>query len=329
MHERLIPCQRHRCAPADQRPADTLVRRVRPRWLVLLATTVVIATVVVGLVVTVTLVHHTRGVVNAQPRPDGAAAATAAAPAAPDPVPAQPVSAMQLAALPEATTWGVIPNAPLDPAADRVPSGTLLSPTETVAVYSRPGGPPIAALPAQQLDGNRQPIGPTTVPVIATVPGWAQVLLPAKPNGATGWVDTDDPLISESTTPYLIRVDRNHYSLTLQRSGTPVGEWTVGVGMLRPLDGRTQSVTPIGRTFVIADIRLDQPTYSPIILPLGLHSPIFDSFGGGPGTVAIHTWTYSSTVYGTPSSHGCIRVPAAALAVLSSEVPIGTPVIID
>jgi lipoprotein-anchoring transpeptidase ErfK/SrfK len=51
-----------------------------------------------------------------------------------------------------------------------------------------------------------------------------------------------------------------------------------------------------------------------------------DSFGGGPGTVAIHTWPTADT-FGTPSSHGCIRVPGPALRALRN-VPLGTLVII-
>ena len=56
-------------------------------------------------------------------------------------------------------------------------------------------------------------------------------------------------------------------------------------------------------------------------------SPTHDTFGGGPGTVAIHTWP-TDDVYGTATSDGCIRVPADALDQLS-EVPLGTLVMID
>ncbi len=313
-------------APTDRPPAAPPARRVRPGWLVLLA-----ASVALGLVVGLVLVHRPGATANAGAQSAGPFAVTNADSVAADPVPvaARPVSAARLAALPQATTWGVIPDAPLDPTPDQVPSGALLSPSATVAIYAAPGGPPIAALPAQQMDGNHQPVGQTSVPVITTAPGWARVLLPAKPNGATGWIDTTDPRIRETTTPYLIRVDREGYRLTLLRAGTRIGQWTVGVGTVRTLDGRTQSVTPTGRTFVIADIQIARPTYSPIILPLGLHSPIYDSYGGGPATVGIHTWTYSSMVYGQPSSHGCIRVPAAALHILSTDVPTGTPVVIS
>jgi lipoprotein-anchoring transpeptidase ErfK/SrfK len=68
------------------------------------------------------------------------------------------------------------------------------------------------------------------------------------------------------------------------------------------------------------------PTYSPLILPLGLHSNTLDTFGGGPGTVGLHGWP-DPAVFGHAVSHGCVRVPADALRVLS-RVPLGSPVMI-
>jgi lipoprotein-anchoring transpeptidase ErfK/SrfK len=64
-----------------------------------------------------------------------------------------------------------------------------------------------------------------------------------------------------------------------------------------------------------------------VILPLGTHSDTLDTYGGGPGTVALHTWPDAS-VFGTAASHGCIRVPPDALDQLT-QVPLGTLVLID
>ena len=52
-----------------------------------------------------------------------------------------------------------------------------------------------------------------------------------------------------------------------------------------------------------------------------------ESFGGGPGTVAFHTWP-DPDVFGRAVSHGCIRVPADALERLM-DVPLGTLVSVD
>ncbi len=51
-----------------------------------------------------------------------------------------------------------------------------------------------------------------------------------------------------------------------------------------------------------------------------------DTYGGGPGTVGVHGWPNPS-VFGRAVSHGCVRVPAAALHVLSL-VPLGSLVLI-
>jgi lipoprotein-anchoring transpeptidase ErfK/SrfK len=64
-----------------------------------------------------------------------------------------------------------------------------------------------------------------------------------------------------------------------------------------------------------------------VILPLGAHSPTLDSFGGGPGTVAIHTWP-TPDVFGAATSDGCVRVPKDALDQIT-DVPLGTLVMID
>ena len=115
-------------------------------------------------------------------------------------------------------------------------------------------------------------------------------------------------------------MDRAQFRLSLYRDEQLAGTWTVGVGT-------AQAPTPAGRTFVLASIQDSQQTYSPVILPLGTHSASHETFGGGPGTVGIHGWP-TDTVFGHPSSDGCVRVPTDALHVLSTDVPIGTPVLI-
>src|SRR6202044_991336 len=71
--------------------------------------------------------------------------------AAPSP-PALPgrVSATEMARLPMATTFGTTPAAPRDPAPSAAETGIVLHPTATLVVYARPGGPPVAALPATE-----------------------------------------------------------------------------------------------------------------------------------------------------------------------------------
>ncbi len=226
-----------------------------------------------------------------------------------------PVKGEALAALPKATTDGNVPTAPLDTDRDAVPSGRIVHPAVTVAVYREPGGEAIASLPPQQFKSE------TWLPVIAEQPGWVRVMLPVRPAGATGWLYLDDPQVTLSRTPDRIVVDRAAFTLTLYQNNHEAGRWTVGVG-------KPNALTPQGRTFVLASIKDSQPTFSPVIMPLGTHSATYTSYGGGPGTVGLHTWVYPEPGYGTQSSDGCIRVPPDALAVLSTQVLPGTPVLI-
>lgn len=238
---------------------------------------------------------------KAAPRPPATAAPTIPPAAVPS----------DLAALPLSTTYTDVDGAPLDTGPPDPTDGTVVHPRREVVVYAAPGGAPIARMTPQQL-------GDTWLPVIAEQPGWVQVLLPSRPNNSVGWV-TDDAL-DRAVTPYLIRVHLRSLNMELFWGDRRLGEWPVGIG-------KEAAPTPVGRTFLLGSFTDPKQSYSPVILPLGTHSPTLDSFGGGPGTVAIHTWP-TADVFGTQSSDGCIRVPADALNMLT-EVPLGTLVLID
>jgi hypothetical protein len=217
------------------------------------------------------------------------------------------------AKLPQATTYTTVRGLPEDPdlSADNN-GGTVVHPTAALPVSATPGGPPVAILPATQLGG------PTWVPVVETKPGWQRVLLPSKPNHTAGWI-ADGGKLQTAHSSYVVKVDTSTRRLTLLKSGRKLGAWTVAVGA-----GKTP--TPTGRTFLLASLAPAKATYSPLILPVGAHSQTLDTFGGGPGTVAFHGWPESS-VFGKAVTHGCVRVPSAALTQLS-KVPLGTPVLI-
>lgn len=210
--------------------------------------------------------------------------------------------------LPQATTHATIGGLPRDSAPFEVTNGTLLHPDAPVQVHASPGGPAVAVLPDRQLDN------PTWVPVVAESPGWVRVLLPSRPNRSTGWISTAAGLRFSRTT-HLITVDRSERRLTLHRDGRVVRRWRVAVGA-------RGTHTPAGRTFVLASLE----SRGRLVLPTGTHSESLDSYGGGPGTVALHGWPKRS-VFGRAVSHGCVRVPASALRALA-KVPLGTLVLI-
>ena len=189
----------------------------------------------------------------------------------------------------------------------------MLHPTTTRVIYTRPGGPAAATLPATELGS------PTWVPVVQSQPGWDRILLPTRPNRSTGWIYVNGGGVRIAYTAYQVDVSLSTYRLTILDAGHSLGTWTVA-------DGAVGTPTPAGRTFLLASLAPQHPTYSPLILPLGAHSNTLTTYGGGPGTVGLHGWP-DPAVFGHAASHGCIRVPAAALRALS-RIPLGSPVMI-
>ncbi len=231
-------------------------------------------------------------------------------------VPPVSVSAAQAAKLPQATTYTTISAAPADPARFAATSGLVVHPLAAQIVYAGPGKAPVAVLPATELGG------PTWVPVIRTGPGWDQVLLPSRPDHITGWIYTGgaNAKLDTRRTSYLLRVDLAAHRLSVYSDGKLLGAWTVAIGA-------PGTPTPTGRTFLLALLAPASPTYSPLIVPLGTHSNALSTYGGGPGTVGIHGWPDTS-VFGQSVSNGCVRVPAAALHLVST-IPLGSLVVIS
>lgn len=223
----------------------------------------------------------------------------------------EPMAVVDISALPLADTYGVVQGAPVDPAVDVATDGLVVHPERRTPVHDAPEGTPIARVEPTQF-------GDVWFPVIAEQGAWVQILLPSKPSGSTGWVRSADMV--RATTPYRVEVHLGSLTMQLLREERVVDEWTIGIGA-------PGTPTPVGRTFLLGAFTDPAQSFSPVILPLGAHSPTLDTFGGGPGTVAIHTWP-TADGFGTAASNGCIRVPQDALDELV-EVPLGTLVMID
>jgi lipoprotein-anchoring transpeptidase ErfK/SrfK len=228
-------------------------------------------------------------------------------------VPPVSVSAAQADKLPKATTFTTIKAAPADPARFDTTNGLVVHPLAAQVVYAGPGKAPIAVLPATELGA------PTWVPVVQTGPGWDQVLLPNRPDHSTGWIYTAGAKLDTRHSPYLLRVNLASHQLSVYNDGKLLGQWTVAIGA-------PGTPTPTGRTFLLALLAPADPTYSALIEPLGTHSNALSTFGGGPGTVGIHGWPDPS-VFGQSVSNGCVRVPRAALQLVST-IPLGSLVVI-
>lgn len=216
-----------------------------------------------------------------------------------------------LSTLVASTTETRLPRAPRDTERFGTTAGDVVHPRRTLPVYAAPGRRPFAKVAPTQM-------GDTWLPVVDRQGDWVKVLLPSRPNGATGWLPTAQ--LDQRRTPYLVRVHTGSRRLELLRGGEVLGSWSVAVGA-------PGTPTPVGRTFLLGSFVDPDQDFSPVILPLGAHSDTLDTYGGGPGTVALHGWPDAS-VFGQAVSHGCVRVPADALEKLR-RVPLGTLVIID
>lgn len=218
---------------------------------------------------------------------------------------------VDLKSLPASSTKTTIKAAPQDPRPNKIPKGTVVHPKRMVALYDAPDGKAFAKVAPRQY-------GDTWLPVITRNRDWVQVLLPSKPNGSTGWIRSGE--LQEAHSRFLVKVHLGARTLQLFEDNREVGTWPVAIGA-------PDTPTPTGRTFVLGQITDKQQPFSPVILPLGSHSDTLDSYGGGPGTVALHGWT-DPGVFGQAVSHGCVRVPDEALDLLRT-IPTGTPVLVD
>ena len=218
---------------------------------------------------------------------------------------------VDLTTLTASTTSTTITTAPLDAEPFAGTTGLVVHPRTEAALYSSPDADAFGKIGPTQF-------GPTWLPVVEQTDGWVRVLLPSKPNRSTGWLQDDG--LDRATSSYLIRVHTSSRTLELFLNNKSLGSWKAGVGA-------KNTPTPPGRTFLLGSIIDHKRSASPIVLPLGAHSPTLDTFGGGPGTVAIHGWP-NPHVFGAAISAGCIRVPRTALAHLQ-KVPLGTLVLID
>lgn len=222
-------------------------------------------------------------------------------------IPVPDVPASVLAGLPKATTDGKVPEAPIDLITGS--NGETIEVAKDMPAFARPGADPIAVIPDKQ-------IGTTTwLPVIRTRSGWAQVRLPSRPNGATAWIPEEG--LHRARTKWAVTVQLGKGTITVTKGGVSQGTWSIG-------QGKPATPTPVGQTFLVSGFVDPTQSFSPVIYALGAHSDTLDTYGGGPGTVAVHGWPTQSGREGRVS-HGCVRVPEEALQ-LFAKLPTATPV---
>lgn len=261
------------------------------------------------------------------------------------PVPIVLVAALVLGACsaagqaPTPTTTAITPGtaAPtttLTPDATVEPSTTLPPPTEPTTTQARSVawtaarsiGPlevfdaPEATDPTRVLDEKTILGTPTVVLVSEERGGWLHVLLPGRPNGATGWVRADDVVPFEVTTH--VTIDLSERMLRVIDGRATIFETAVGVGS-------PTSPTPTGFFFVTDAVRITDPSgpWGPFALGLSARSDTVTEFNGGDGIIGIHG-TNRPTSIGEAQSLGCVRVANTAIPRIADLVPVGSPVTI-
>lgn len=184
-----------------------------------------------------------------------------------------------------------------------------------VDVYETPG----EAEPKMTLDATTI-LGTITVLGVVTNPedGWAEVMLPVRPNGSTGWVKADD--VSFYVADSEIVVDLSERRLSYVVDGVEVLETEVGIGS-------EYNRTPTGRYFVTDSVTLSDPAspWGPHALGISARSETITEFNGGDGIIGIHGTNNPGSVGGNISL-GCVRLPNDMITALYEMVPIGTPV---
>ena len=151
--------------------------------------------------------------------------------------------------------------------------------------------------------------------------GWFKVLVPERPNGSTGWVQSNPKTMQLDRLPDRIEVDLSEFELVYYRNGAEIERFEVGVGT-------DENPTPIGTFYVWASVPQPKPTgpYGAFALGLSGFAPELTDWPGG-GRAAIHG-TADPSDKGQKVSHGCVRVFNEDVRKLK-KVPLGTPVLIS
>jgi lipoprotein-anchoring transpeptidase ErfK/SrfK len=145
---------------------------------------------------------------------------------------------------------------------------------------------------------------------------WVQVRIPGRPNGRTGWVPR------EAVGPFEIvrtslRVNRTTLRATLYKRGRKIWSSPIGVG-------KASTPTPAGRFWIRERLKNfgGNAAYGPWAFGTAAYSKLSEWPGGG--VIGMHGTNEPGLIPGRPS-HGCIRVPNAAIRRLAKLMPVGTP----
>jgi lipoprotein-anchoring transpeptidase ErfK/SrfK len=150
---------------------------------------------------------------------------------------------------------------------------------------------------------------------------WVKVRLGVRPNTAVGWIPRDHVKLGHSS--YWVEVRRGSRRVTIYRKGKRIRRF-------RAVIGKPSTPTPLGLAAIYERNRQPNPRQflGAWSLSLTAHSNVLQSYGGGPGRVAIHGRAGASLrdPLGSARSHGCIRINNTNISWMAKHIPAGTPV---
>ncbi|MBB5998340.1 lipoprotein-anchoring transpeptidase ErfK/SrfK [Streptomonospora salina] len=198
------------------------------------------------------------------------------------------------------------------PAAEGAEIATVTG--DAIDVYTEPGGEEATAT----LDSPNDFGVDRTFLVERNEGEWLEVLLPVRPNGSTGWVRSDE--VSLSSTTLRVEIDLSEFGFSVYDGAEEVRSGEIGTGT-------PENPTPSGRYYFTELLQPPNPnsSYGPYAYGLSGFSESLESFGGGPGQLAVHGTDDTSTL-GSDVSHGCIRVANDDITWMADHLPLGTPV---
>ena len=150
---------------------------------------------------------------------------------------------------------------------------------------------------------------------------WLRVLLPLRPNGATGWIKLEQVRLTSHHFKIIVQLAAHRLMVT--DSDKTILDTPVGVGT-------TDTPTPGGLYYTKELLQPPNPNgaYGHYTYGLSGFSNVITSFQGGDGVIGIHGTNDPSTI-GKDVSHGCLRISNDAIDMLAKRLPLGVPVEID
>jgi lipoprotein-anchoring transpeptidase ErfK/SrfK len=148
-----------------------------------------------------------------------------------------------------------------------------------------------------------------------------KVATPARPNGATGYIQKSQ--VVTYVTPFRIDIELNPRTLKVYECGNEIMSTKIAVG-------KSSAPTPIGSFFLVDLLRPPRGSngpYGPFAFGISGFSNVYQSYGGGDGRVGIHGTNAPASI-GTAVTDGCIRVDNAMITKMAKTLYLGSPVTI-